>query len=120
MNAIKLSILMIAAIFITAACSPSGSTSSTTVQVSTANRVSNVAPTASTPAVAQVTKADDAASEGKEIYATNCMICHKEDGTSGKVTSQGKSLEAENLTEDKFKKMTDEKLIAYVTNGIPD
>ena len=57
---------------------------------------------------------------GSEIYALNCMICHKDTGKGGKSTINGKNIQAEDLTEDKLKKATDEKLIGYVTNGIED
>jgi mono/diheme cytochrome c family protein len=57
---------------------------------------------------------------GKELYAQNCMICHKESGKGGRLTLGGKSLNVEDLTEAKFVKATDEKLIGYVTNGIED
>lgn len=65
---------------------------------------------ASTPAVA----------DGKELYALNCMICHQETGRGGRVSVNGKNLNVEDLTEDKLKKASDEKLIGYVTNGIED
>ena len=73
-------------------------------------RTSPTAAPMTTPAVA----------DGKEIFALNCMICHKETGTGGRVTVNGKNLNVEDLTEDKLKKATDEKLIGYVTNGIED
>jgi mono/diheme cytochrome c family protein len=57
---------------------------------------------------------------GKELFAENCQICHKDDGTGGKVTIKGKNLKAENLTEDKFKKAPDEKLASYIHDGVPD
>ena len=57
---------------------------------------------------------------GKEVYAQNCMICHKESGKGGRLSLGGKSLNVEDLTEAKFVKATDEKLIGYVTNGIED
>ena len=57
---------------------------------------------------------------GRDLYKQNCAICHKEDGTGGKVTIEGKSLNAEDLTDDEFRKASDEKLIGYVTNGVKD
>lgn len=56
----------------------------------------------------------------KEIYAMNCMICHKDSGKGGKITIGGKPIDPEDLTSDKIKAMTDEKLIGYVTNGVED
>jgi mono/diheme cytochrome c family protein len=60
------------------------------------------------------------APNGKELFALNCMICHKESGKGGKITIEGKSLDVEDLTKERFVKATDEKLIGYVTNGIED
>jgi mono/diheme cytochrome c family protein len=75
----------------------------------------------SSPAAAQPESAPVAQTiSGKEIYAMNCINCHKENGSGGRVTYQGKSYNAEDLTKDKIKKMSDEKLVGYVTNGIPD
>jgi mono/diheme cytochrome c family protein len=57
---------------------------------------------------------------GKTLYANNCAKCHKEEGTGGKVEIEGKTLNAENLTKDKFVKMSDEKVIGIITDGIED
>jgi mono/diheme cytochrome c family protein len=73
-----------------------------------------------TPSTPAPTPVVSRAPDGKELFALNCMICHKESGKGGEVTIKGKKLDAEDLTADKIKKMTDEKLIGYVTNGIED
>jgi cytochrome c oxidase cbb3-type subunit 3 len=62
----------------------------------------------------------DEVASGKNVYETNCMICHRSDGTGGKVTIEGKNLNPENLVSDKLKKMTDERMITYIMNGIED
>lgn len=62
----------------------------------------------------------DQALMAAELYAVNCMICHKDSGKGGKVTIDGKTVSAEDLTAGKIKKMTNEKLVGYVTNGIED
>ncbi|MEO7540086.1 MAG: cytochrome c, partial [Pyrinomonadaceae bacterium] len=85
----------------------------------TTNAPKNTA-NASTPAQVQPPAPVDEVSMDNELYATNCMICHKEDGTGGKVTIEGKTLKSENLTADKFKKASDEKLTGYVMDGVPD
>ena len=82
--------------------------------------VRNTPANTSTPAPAKpAAPAADTASGGK-LFADNCVICHKEDGTGGKVTIEGKSLDAENLTEAKIKNMSDEKISGYILNGIED
>lgn len=72
------------------------------------------------PTVAvSATPADELAG-GMKLYNQNCAACHKEDGKGGKVTIEGKSLNVEDLTAEKIKKFTDEKIIGYVTNGVED
>lgn len=76
---------------------------------------STPAPTASvSPAAA------DLAAAGRKLYADNCAGCHKEDGKGGKITIEGKSINPDDLTADKIKRMTDDKLYGYVYNGIAD
>lgn len=81
------------------------------------NTVTNKATNASTPAPTPVVSR---APDGKELFALNCMICHKETGKGGKVTIEGKSLNVEDLTKQKFKDAKDEKLIGYISDGIED
>lgn len=79
--------------------------------------------TAATPGSASNASAQptvDMAAEGRLIFATNCMICHQETGKGGQVTINGRKIEPDDLTTEKMKAMTDEKLIGYVTNGVED
>lgn len=66
------------------------------------------------------TPASDESALGKKIYEQNCANCHKPDGTGGKVTIEGKTINADNLTTAKMKEMADEKYVKYIENGIPD
>lgn len=109
MNSVKLAPVVLAALVFAACQQPAVNSGNTLVNVNTAPQ--------SPP---QPTAALDIASAGKEIFAVNCQICHKEDGTGGPVTINGKKLVPDNLTADKIKAMTDEKLIGYVTNGVED
>jgi len=77
------------------------------------NRIPEVTPAPESAAVTGLAM-------GKEIYATNCMICHKDTAKGGKLTLGGKSLNPDDLTTPQMKAMTDQKLIGYVTNGIED
>lgn len=114
MNAVKLFILLLAAALFVAACDSS-------VPRPGSATTSNTATPVTDPTIVQLqSNADDNAVTGKELYAMNCMICHKESGKGGKVTIEGKTIEPDDLTKDSLKKATDEKLIGYVTNGIPD
>jgi len=71
-------------------------------------------------ATAQPTATVDELARGRKIYSDNCAACHKEDGTGGKVEIEGKKLDAENLTTEKIKKFTDDKIIGYIYNGVVD
>lgn len=62
----------------------------------------------------------DQAATSKELYAKNCMICHKENGTGGKVTVDGKNLEPDDLTTAKMKARADDKLAHQISEGAPD
>ena len=112
MNVSKLSVVFLAVAAIASSCSqsPTPNVANTTAN---ANR-----PPAATPAPAATPVSEIAVA--KEIYATNCMICHKDTGKGGKITLEGKTINPDDLTAEKFKKMTDEKLIGYVTNGVED
>ncbi|MEO7658135.1 MAG: cytochrome c [Pyrinomonadaceae bacterium] len=106
----KLSFLLITFSLLIAACGTDG-TSPTNIAVNT-----NSAPAAS-PSVAAT---PDELAAAKELYALNCMICHKDSGKGGKVTIEGKVLNPDDLTSEKMKAKTDEKLIGYVTDGVED
>ncbi len=56
--------------------------------------------------------ADDA---GKTTFEGNCSICHGEDGSGD--TPIGMSLEIPDLRSDAVQKLSDDELIAIVTNG---
>lgn len=83
-----------------------------TTPANNANKIVNAEPSA------QPTAADEFASTRK-IYSEQCVRCHKEDGTGGKTEIEGKTINAEDLTTDKMKKMSDEKYINYIENGVP-
>ena len=63
---------------------------------------------------------DDDVAMGKTLYEQNCAGCHKEDGKGGKITIEGKSIDPEDLTADKIKKMDEAKVTKYVHDGIED
>ena len=109
MNSVKIGTLFLVAILSAACQTPTVNNGSIMTNV-------NKAPQSSP----QPTATLDVTAQGKEIYATNCQICHKDDGTGGPVTIDGKKLNPDNLTTDKMKAMTDEKLIGYVTDGVVD
>lgn len=89
------------------------------------NTIVNTTNTINTNRMAEVTPRPEAApvetlASGKEFYALNCMICHKDTGQGGKLTLEGKTIDPDDLTTAKMKAMSDEKLTGYVVNGIED
>lgn len=76
--------------------------------------------TANLPAKTPFPEVANPIEAGKTIYTRNCVNCHKEDGTGGKVVIEGKTLNPENLTSEKIKGFSDEKITKFVTEGIED
>jgi mono/diheme cytochrome c family protein len=62
----------------------------------------------------------DELASGRKVYEINCANCHKPDGKGGPVEIEGKKINPENLTSDKIKRFTDEKIIGYIVKGIED
>ena len=103
---------LVAALLLSVACS------GPTPAPNAGNKPVNAAPPASpqTPA----TTANPAVGETKELFAAHCMICHKDTGKGGKVTIQGKNLNAEDLTSAKMAAKSDEQLTKYIVEGVED
>jgi mono/diheme cytochrome c family protein len=59
-------------------------------------------------------------STGRELYVAQCAKCHKESGEGGEVVLDGRKMKADNLTDDRRKRLTDEKMIKVMVDGIPD
>lgn len=115
MKNLKLSIVL-GALSFAVACGNAGPANTTANSAATGN--GNGPSSVSTPATAR-SPADELAM-GKTLYEQNCAGCHKEDGTGGKITIEGKSLDPEDLTADKIKKMDDAKITKYVHDGVED
>ena len=114
MKHLKLSIMLIAAAIFVGAC---GQAANTPVSNNTAPKSNQTATTPTAP----VNAAPDAeVASGKELYALNCMICHKENGKGGKVTVEGKSIDPDDITTDKMKAKADDKFVGYINEGFPD
>ncbi|MGI8810960.1 MAG: c-type cytochrome [Pyrinomonadaceae bacterium] len=80
--------------------------------------VSNAMPS---PTVAAATTATpDEMASAKKLYTDNCAACHKDDGTGGKIVHEGKRINPNNLTTDKFKAAPDSKLTEMISEGSPD
>ena len=62
----------------------------------------------------------DELASGKTVFEANCAACHKMDGKGGKVAVEDKNLDVEDLTSNKIKSFSDEKIIGYILKGVPD
>lgn len=102
----KIIFLILATIGFTYACS----------QNQTANTAVNTPANKTSVSTAPSVQSDELA-VGRNLYKTDCAACHRNDGTGGKITIEGKTINPENLTADKFKNRPDEKLIGYITDG---
>ena len=113
MNIFKLCVVFAAVVIFIAAC---GQTATTPSQPNTATNLNKTA--ASTPAPPD--QPVDELATAKDLYMTNCMICHKDTGKGGKVTVEGKNLNPADLTSAKMKVRSDDKLSNGISEGSPD
>lgn len=112
MAKVKLFCVLSSILLMIAACADQSTTSNQKSDAVPPRNTTNAGtPAAATPA---------AVATGKDLFAKNCANCHKDDGTGGKVVIEGKTLNPDNLTSDKIKGFSDEKIIGYVTNGVED
>lgn len=57
---------------------------------------------------------------GGKLFAQNCAACHRETGTGGKMVFEGKTIDPDDLTSEKLKKISDQKIFGYILDGVPD
>ena len=62
----------------------------------------------------------DELASGRKIYEISCANCHKADGTGGPMEIEGKKIKPDDLTSEKIKAFSDEKIIGYIMNGVED
>ena len=72
------------------------------------------------PTVIVSTTPEDRLAIGRGLYLQSCAACHKEDGTGGKLTIEGKTIDPDDLTSEKLKKFDEDKITRYVYNGVED
>lgn len=105
------SLFVIAVLAAFAACSQATTNSPANNAVANAKPPTNSTPAATaTPEVAS----------GSKLYGEHCAKCHKDDGSGGKVTVDGKTIDPDNLTSSKIAAKSDEKMMGYITDGFPD
>lgn len=108
MTKIKLGLFSIGLAFLFLACS------NTTNQNSNSNSNTNTSKTTGTPAP---TPTADTLAETRALYADQCAICHKPDGSGGEATVGKKKIKAASLKTGGAVKDSDEELIKTIANG---
>lgn len=84
------------------------------------NTPANTANNTARAATPQPAATIDELASGRKLFSVNCAGCHKEDGTGGETEFEGQKINADDLTSDKIKGFSDEKIIGYIVKGIPD
>jgi mono/diheme cytochrome c family protein len=80
----------------------------------------NASTPAPPPATPQPVATLEPVAAGRKVYEMSCMNCHKPDGSGGRVTIDGTTVNADNLASAKIKGFSDEKIRGYIVNGIKD
>jgi Cytochrome c, mono- and diheme variants len=57
---------------------------------------------------------------GRDLYVKNCANCHKESGEGGPVVVDGRKMKPDNLTDDRRKKLSDDKYVKTMVEGVED
>jgi mono/diheme cytochrome c family protein len=91
------------------------STGSNTAVANNSTASTNAAYTSNT-----ATSNTDTLAQGRELYVKNCAECHKESGEGGPTTVNGRKMKPDNLTDDRRKKLSDDKYIRSMVEGIED
>lgn len=110
MNRVKAFVILSAAAIFAVACG----------QSATNGTAGGTAPNMAASPASTATATPAEVASGKDLYAKNCMICHKESGKGGKVTVDGKTLEPDDLTAARLKGKSDDKIYEYISEGFPD
>jgi mono/diheme cytochrome c family protein len=90
----------------------------TTTTANTTNTASNAGQ--STTAASTTPGQTDPLSTGHDLYVKNCANCHKETGEGGPTVVDGRKMKPDNLTDDRRKKLSDDKYIKTMVEGIED
>jgi len=97
------------------ACSNTGTNTSNANSNSSSTIAAKTTPASTTPP----TQTDEMAS-ARDLYVKNCANCHKESGEGGPVVIEGRKMKPDNLTDDRRKKLSDDKYMKVMIEGVPD
>jgi len=77
-------------------------------------------PSATSPVPSNATGQSDDLAKGHDLYVKNCANCHKESGEGGPTVVDGRKMKPDNLTDDRRKKLSDDKYMKTMIEGIED
>lgn len=120
MNFLKIALVCLVLTIFILACDQTPAGNNTANQTANRTAQTNANGNSNMPVNIPPEVAQDGTASGRKIYMEVCANCHKENGTGGKVTIEGKTINAENLANDHAKKESDEEFTKYIKNGIPD
>jgi mono/diheme cytochrome c family protein len=98
------------------ACSESNKGANLTASNTTGINTANTNAAATTPSA----PTGDELAAGQALFKKNCAACHRDTGTGGKITIEGRTINPDNLTSDRKKSASDEKFHKWITEGAPD
>jgi len=96
MNKIKITIVFLMAVVFAVACNQQPPKPNVANSPTNTANLSGTVPTASPSPVDEATLA-------RNLYTTNCMICHKDSGKGGKTPVDAETIDPDDLTSDKMK-----------------
>lgn len=114
MKLLKIGLISLAVSLFVIACSqtkPTDTTPSSNVAV---------AANANTVAVMPTAEATDELVAVRKIYSEQCVNCHKENGTGGVSTIDGKRIKAPDFTSDRMKRDDEKDWIEAIENGVEE
>jgi mono/diheme cytochrome c family protein len=112
-------ITIIASLIIIAACTNNQATNTANTANTNATTGKSPVPSASTPMASNGDPSNELAS-GHDLYVKNCANCHKESGEGGPTVVDGRKMKPDNLTDDRRKKLSDDKYLKTMIEGVED
>jgi len=97
-----------------------GGSTSSNINPTAANNSTMRTTAASNSVNSEATPNADVLARGRDLYVKNCANCHKESGEGGPTVVDGRKMKPDNLTDDRRKKLSDDKYIESMVKGIED
>lgn len=106
------------------ACSNNSMTNATNTPNTTVTTGKTPMPTIATPVPSNASSttagSTDEMASARDLYVKNCANCHKESGEGGPTVVDGRKMKPDNLTDDRRKKLSDDKYVKVMVEGVED